>query len=260
MGKKGKGAGGIGFEQQCEGLQGLWAESDRRQKKWLVVANKATRHTKANPRSYTLTKGDAGELVWGLGGQYVLDPAFRPGTALAQWRKGSASGEVVFSWDYLGAAPEDDGESPKPKAKAEGKAKVNDWSYWDNWQDTEQEKRIDPQDGLAYTWEDIKAFYAGRGGVYTLNATKAYWATLALAKPAKFQPPEKRIDHADGKAYTWEELRAFYSADYTKKATEAYWAGCEVAEQRGGEPTFKAKGAAKTKVKAKAKEFVKDLQ
>jgi len=55
---------------------------------------------------------------------------------------------------------------------------------------------------------------------------------------------EKRIDPADGKAYTWEELRTFYSATYTKKAMESFWTDCK--------PAGKAKAKAKTKAKAKA--------
>lgn len=295
MGKKGRGGGGGSgnFERQCEGLQGVWAESDRRQKRWVVTGAKATRQTKVTPRSYTLTEGESGELIWGINGQYVLDPAFKPGMSLAHWRKGTAQGEVAFSWDYVGPVPEDERDewaetwmpktAAKPKAKAKAKTNSSNWGSgnwgsghwgsgnWDdaNWDDgfkaQSQEKRTDSQDGVAYTWEELKAFYAGPQGVYTLNATKDYWDTLAPATPAKLQPPEKRTDFSDGKAYTWEELRAFYSSKYTKKEMETYWANLPTAKQTaGGEPKAKAKAKekakAKAKTKAKAKAYVQGLQ
>lgn len=41
------------------------------------------------------------------------------------------------------------------------------------------EKRIDPEDGAAYTWEELRAFYKGK---YKANEVAAYWETCKVAK------------------------------------------------------------------------------
>ena len=37
---------------------------------------------------------------------------------------------------------------------------------------------------------------------------------------------QRRIDPADGLAYTWEEFSAYYARSYKKKVIEAYWNDC----------------------------------
>lgn len=69
---------------------------------------------------------------------------------------------------------------------------------------------------------------------------------------------EKRIDHDDGSAYTWEEFSEYYAGKYKKKEIAAYWEECEVVKSKKAKAKAKegakAKTKAKTKSKAKAKE------
>ena len=41
------------------------------------------------------------------------------------------------------------------------------------------EKRVDPEDGSAYTWEELRAFYKGK---YKANEVDAYWETCKVLK------------------------------------------------------------------------------
>lgn len=69
----------------------------------------------------------------------------------------------------------------------------------------------------------------------------------------------KRVDPADGSAYTWDEISAFYKGTYKKNALEAYWEDTMKPVKTKGkgkaapEPKAKAKAKAKTKAKAKAR-------
>jgi len=69
---------------------------------------------------------------------------------------------------------------------------------------------------------------------------------------------EKRIDHDDGSAYTWEEFSEYYAGKYKKKEIAAYWEECEVVKSKKAKAKAKegakAKAKAKTKAKAKAEE------
>jgi len=71
-------------------------------------------------------------------------------------------------------------------------------------------------------------------------------------------PVEKRIDPEDGKAYTWEELSAFYTGKYKKKDIAIFWETCK--PTKGAKAKAKAKAKVKEaepKAKAKAKARVK---
>jgi len=324
---RGKGGGGPGrFAEQCDGLQGVWAESDMRMKRWVVSGPKAFRMTKAgvSNSSYTLCEGEDGGLVWGNNGVYVLDPAFKPGMSAVTWLRASRKGEVAFTWTYVGPAPgeEEEAEAPggatakgkskgkakgeakgeaKGKAKGEakgwakgeakgwakgeakgwakgeakgwGKAKAQAQAYDSWWQGGKagkgqwsagkvQEKRIDPGDKNAYTWEEFKAHYLAHG--QSVTSFKAWWANMAVA-PDQAAPgwpnlgrgaaaeaePERRVD-ADGKAYTWEELRSYYASEFTKKASEHYWEALAPAPATG---KGKTKGKAERQGKGKAKGY-----
>lgn len=94
------------------------------------------------------------------------------------------------------------------------------------------EKRIDPEDGTAYTWEELSAFYKGK---YKSNEIDAYWNSC---KPTKggTAAKEKRIDPEDGMAYTFEELGKFYKGKYTQKEIDAYWKTCTPPKAAAGYP------------------------
>lgn len=219
------------FAKQCEGLQGLWEEVDQRSKKWVVNGTKAHRQIKAgvSPRGYTLCEGSEGGLVWGINGQYVLEPSFKPGDKIARWLRASATGAVAFSWENIGSITDVDlstrewnaqgkgksksGGKGKTKGKGEsyrqGKAWVDDWSWSGWWEEST------PSFGNQYMAEERQIDHvAGEENVWEA------WSN------------ERRVDH-DGKAYTWDELRSFYSAEYTKKDMEAYWAELRPGAGRG---------------------------
>jgi len=82
-------------------------------------------------------------------------------------------------------------------------------------------KRIDPDDGSAYTWEDFSSYYKGK---YKKYEVEAYWETC---KPAKRAKGGKGAPEPKAKAKTKAKARA--------------------------DPEPKAKAKAKAKVKAKAK-------
>jgi len=50
------------------------------------------------------------------------------------------------------------------------------------------ERRIDPEDGQAYTWEEMSAFYKGQ---YKKNAMAAYWDSCYVAKGGKAKAKAK---------------------------------------------------------------------
>jgi len=80
------------------------------------------------------------------------------------------------------------------------------------------EKRVDPEDGTAYAWDELSAFYAGK---YKKKEIEAYWESCKPAKKAK-------------------------SKAKSKAKAEA--------EAEPAEPKAKAKTKAKAKAKAPAKE------
>jgi len=86
--------------------------------------------------------------------------------------------------------------------------------------------------------------------------------SAASTMPAKKVDGEKRVDPADGSAYTHAEMMKYYDGTYSKKVTQAYWETCKPEKAKGkgkgktkavAEPEPKAKAKAKAKVKAKAK-------
>merc|ERR1719401_1569521 len=61
------------------------------------------------------------------------------------------------------------------------------------------EKRIDPEDGVAYTWEEISEFYRGK---YKKAEIASFWETLKVAKgkKGKAEPEPKAKAKAKAKA------------------------------------------------------------
>lgn len=90
------------------------------------------------------------------------------------------------------------------------------------------EKRVDPDDGGAYTYEEMAAYYKGK---YKKNAIAAYWETCKPVKGKKGKAKEKAKPKAKGKAKE-------------KAKTKA-------------KPKAKEKAKAKVKAKAKAPKKVK---
>jgi len=91
------------------------------------------------------------------------------------------------------------------------------------------EKRVDPEDGSAYTWEEISAFYKGK---YKKSEVAAYWETCKPVKKTKGKGKGKEPEpKSKAKAKSKEKAKA--------KAKEKAKA--------------KAEPKAKAKVKAKAK-------
>mmetsp|Transcript_60218 Transcript_60218/g.127557 ORF Transcript_60218/g.127557 Transcript_60218/m.127557 type:complete len:319 (-) Transcript_60218:166-1122(-) len=65
------------------------------------------------------------------------------------------------------------------------------------------EKRVDPTDGVAYTFEELAAFYAGK---YKKKAIEGYWEECAPAKKA--QPQAKADPKAKAKAKSKAKAKA----------------------------------------------------
>jgi dihydroxyacetone kinase len=59
------------------------------------------------------------------------------------------------------------------------------------------EKRIDPEDGMAYTFQELSAYYKGK---YNKAAVKAYWEELSLPKRTKNQAKTTAVGKAKEKA------------------------------------------------------------
>mmetsp|Transcript_35819 Transcript_35819/g.65024 ORF Transcript_35819/g.65024 Transcript_35819/m.65024 type:complete len:337 (-) Transcript_35819:274-1284(-) len=85
---------------------------------------------------------------------------------------------------------------------------------------------------------------SGGGGKYTFGqAGDEYYAEW---EADYYDPEEKRIDPADGAAYTWDELSEFYKGKFKKKALEEYWQNeCTVKKKKGSKTgdSWKAKAA-----------------
>lgn len=99
------------------------------------------------------------------------------------------------------------------------------------------ETRIDPDDGMPYTFAELSTHYKG---TYNKKDIESYWQ---LCPPLT----EKRIDPVDGMPYTFAELSSHYKGTYNNKAIESYWQACQPA------PKVKSKAKADSKAKAKAK-------
>ena len=58
------------------------------------------------------------------------------------------------------------------------------------WHSDQEQKRIDPEDGLAYTWEDFSTYYTGK---YKKQVIKAYWNDCHVVGP--LEPPKAAASH-----------------------------------------------------------------
>lgn len=212
-------------------MQGSWVEVKGKGKTWMVeedVAYLCQEHGGRKKR-FPLTKGADGEVIWGQG-KYILDWSFKASDDVATWWDGDAVG---FSWKRLPA----DTVGEKSSTHIEG------------------EKRVDPCDGKAYTLDEMRTYYSEAEGTPKIETT-AYWLECkpavgaakakakAKAKATSEEVEERRIDASDGSAYTYSEMRSFYSASYTKKQMESYWAECKVAKPKAKKVKSKSEAAA----------------
>jgi len=104
------------------------------------------------------------------------------------------------------------------------------------------ERRIDPDDGVAYTWEDFSAYYTGK---YKKKAIEAYWEECEVKKGKKAKAAPKAKVKAKAKAKTESKAKA----EAKPKKAEPKTA-----------PKAKAKAKAKVKAKAKAKAESKEVK
>merc|ERR1719456_1323521 len=91
--------------------------------------------------------------------------------------------------------------------------------------DPRTDKRVDPADGVAYTYDEVAAFYEGK---YNKTVIEDYWENMCKRRGkagAEVLAPEteKRLDPEDGAAYTYDELAAFYQGKYERTTIEDYW-------------------------------------
>lgn len=306
----------MSLPKRLKALQGLWVESTTnkgRGKTWLIEGENAMQQVADGKRGkkYTLTKGENGDVLWGKG-TFVLASSFKSGNAVADWM--GEGGEVGFSWKRLDSGSGSAEVKDKDEKRVDptdgkaytlkelqnyystmfGTAKIEATSYWLTCKATGKaepkakskakakakskaaseagtEQRIDPTDGQAYTFADMKSFYSE---TWTKKAMDEYFSDCKVQVEPKAKAKakakskaaaevadsgeEKRKDPTDGKAYTWEELRQHYSATYTKKGFAEFWEGCkpsgkQTAGRQAAEPKAKAKVKAKAKAEPKAK-------
>ncbi|CAK0795293.1 unnamed protein product [Prorocentrum cordatum] len=87
------------------------------------------------------------------------------------------------------------------------------------------EKRVDPEDGIAYTWDELSKFYAGK---YKKKEVEAYWESCKPAPRAKSKAKSKAKAEAEAepeakaKAKTKAKTKAKAKAEPKAKA-EAKW-------------------------------------
>jgi len=81
------------------------------------------------------------------------------------------------------------------------------------------EKRVDPHDGIAYTWQEFEHYYRLQNNKAWV--IKAHWEKMKMAASVT---RKKRIDPFDGKAYSWDEFFAYYVEDFKQHELEAMWA------------------------------------
>jgi len=163
------------FATQCAGLQGLWEEVYNMGKmsmkstcrQWFIEGLKAIECLDGGVpgRIFAFQQDGDGRLLWGNGRRYALDSHFCPGMVVACWRQvgtGKRKPFIAFVWRQLQQTPQvQSRESKRPVAGAVG------------------EKRIDPSDDQAYTWQELQLFYAP---TYTEQAMKAYWEQCEVWK------------------------------------------------------------------------------
>jgi len=210
---------------QIDALQGLWAEAGRSKKQWLIKGYTATEVTSGEMgRKFTVQEGTDGSVGWGTNGKYFLDRRFRFGMETAIWRLRSPDGTEAFSWRCVKMLPPSGEALPLELLEAgcrAGNAPVDGRAG----PSFPGERRTDPADGGAYTWQEMRARYAGE---YTKRESEAYWEACKVVKPPEDVQVERRIDPDDGNIYTWEEVAAHYGSEFPLQEIREYWGHCKV--------------------------------
>jgi hypothetical protein len=107
------------------------------------------------------------------------------------------------------------------------------------------EKRVDPEDGESYTFDEISTFYKGK---YKKSEVKAYWEDTCKPVKAKGKGKAKAEAEPKGKAKAKTKAKAKAEAEPKGKAK----AKTKAKAKAEAEPKGKAKTKAKAKAKAKA--------
>jgi len=209
------------LKTQIDALQGLWEEVGRSKKRWLIKSYNATEVVSGGQmgRKFTVREGANGSVEWGTNGKYFLDRRFGVSMDTAVWRLGSPDGAEAFSWRCVEGSPLA-GDEAGPSA---GPAPVG--RYIGPSSNSPGERRIDPGDGGAYTWQELRARYAGE---YTKRESEAYWEACKVVKPPSEVQVERRIDPDDGNIYSWEEIASHYGSEFSQQEIRDYWDHCKV--------------------------------
>jgi len=77
------------------------------------------------------------------------------------------------------------------------------------------ERRVDPDDGVAYTWEEFSAFYKGK---YKRNAVEEYWEECEPVKKSKAKDKAKGTGKGEPKAKAKAKVKAEPKAKAKAKA------------------------------------------
>lgn len=209
----------MGFEDQKQALQGLWGQSGREQLQWLVEDEVAIMVWKGSrrARSFKLTPGQTGELVWGSG-KFVLDPSFAPGQKTAIWLSGEDN-SVSFTWEFLSSEGPSKEGAPMPRVfRGRGLGKG--------------EKGRGKGRGRSIAKGRGKSKDAGKGEPPGAFGGKK--GSIKGQKGGKSQGFMRHIDRADGIPRTYEEMLLLYSAYWSRLDILAYFMECVEERGKGG--------------------------
>jgi len=215
---KGKAEGPWPQSAQIDALQGHWREVGGSKKQWLIKGCTVTALTSGGHmgRKFTVREGADGNVEWGTYGKYFLDQRFGFGMEIAVWRLRSPDGPEAFSWRIVKMPPSDcQAGSSAGHAPAEGHLELSSL----------HQRRIDPADGWAYTWPEMRARYAGE---YTKQESETYWEACKVVKPPEEMQVERRVDPDNGNIYTWKEVAAHYGSEFLVQEIREYWDRCKV--------------------------------
>lgn len=84
------------------------------------------------------------------------------------------------------------------------------------------ERRLDPDDGKAYTWLE---FHDKFHGEYSAEDISSYWkdACIVVREPDADQVLEQRIDPDDGKVWNFNDFKKCYQEKYSDEDIVLYW-------------------------------------
>ena len=225
------------FVEQCEALQGVWVESAKRYKQWVISGANAFRVTEVGvgKDSYALCEGEGGGLVWGTKGSYTLDSAFKWGMSSVTWLQAGWRNRAAFTWEYVGPASERVKENADALGGIKGKAQrqTKGWGKGEDYRwATGGAKGWVKNEANDWDMGDARSW----SKVMTQETSDDCWWLGGRARWKEWRAGkvlQKRIDPSDGNAYAWEEFQAHYLArGLTARGLKEWWANMALAPNK----------------------------